>query len=146
MPSLLSAADINSFTGDFQNLFDTFKRDITIYKEPKKTISNVNLDSYHGYGESAQKTNITYTSVSQVHQAVVSYKDRQDAEEIASVGLIYFAGDARIKVDSITKEYIKNGKTEKIVIDGKVFNLLTEDAVKNFFGVKLYVFHLQATK
>lgn len=146
MPSLLSAADINSFTGDFQDLFDTFKRNITIYKEPKKTISNVNLDSYHGYGESAQKANITYTSVSEVHQAVVSYKDRQDAEEIANIGLMYFAGDARIKVDSTTKEYILNGKTEKILIDGKAFNLLTEDSIKNFFGIRLYVFHLQATK
>lgn len=146
MASLLSASDISSFTGDFQSLFDTFKRAIIIYKEPKKVIQNINTNSYHGYGEPAQKTNLTYIPVYETHQGVISYKDRQDAEEMGGVGLMYFAGDARIKVDELGRDYIRNGKTEKIVIDGKDFNLMTEDSVKNFFGLKLYVFHLQSTK
>lgn len=146
MASLLTAADITNFTGDFQDLFDTFKREIVVYKEPKKVIQNINIQSYHGYGDSAQKTNFTYLPVSGTHQAVVSYKDRQESEEMGGVGLMYFAGDVRIKVDEEAKNYIKNGKTEKIVIDGKDFNVLTEDAVKNFFGLRLYVFHLRYTK
>lgn len=146
MASLLTAADITNFTGDFQDLFDTFKREIVVYKEPKKVIQNINIQSYHGYGDSAQKTNFTYLPVSGTHQAIVSYKDRQESEEMGGVGLMYFAGDVRIKVDEEAKNYIKNGKTEKIVIDGKDFNVLTEDAVKNFFGLRLYVFHLRYTK
>lgn len=146
MPSLLSALDISSFTGDFQDLFDTFKREILIYKEPKKVIQNINMNSYHGYGEAAQKTNFTYVPVFEAHKAVVSYKDKQEAEEMGGIGLMYFAGDVRIKVDEDTKNFIRNGKTEKITIDGKDFNLLTEDSIKNFFGLKLYVFHLQQTK
>lgn len=146
MASLLSSTDIASFTGDFQNLFDTFKRDITIYKEPRKVIENINSSAYYGYGDSAQKTNITYTPVFETHKAVVSYKDRQDSEEMGGIGLTYFAGDARIKVDENGRNYIKKGKTEKIVIDGKDFNVLTEESVKYFFGLSLYVFHLQHTK
>ena len=44
MASLVSQDEINVFTGDFQNLFDTFKRSITVFKRPKKvvTASNVN--------------------------------------------------------------------------------------------------------
>ena len=36
--------------------------------------------------------------------------------------------------------------TEKIVIDGKSFNVKTDEAVKYFFGVRRYVFHLKATR
>lgn len=147
MASLISAEDISSFTGDFQDLFDTFKRDILIYKEPKKIIQNINTNTYHGYGEAAQKTNFSYVPVFETHQAVISYKDRQEAGQLdADVGLQYFAGDVRIKVDEAARNFISHGKTEKIVIDGKDFNVLTEDAIKNFFGLKLYVFHLRFTK
>ena len=146
MPSLVSSDEINSFTGDFQNLFDTFKRTLTVHKTPKRVIEQINTDFLHGYGEPADQVNYTYVPVSQDFEAMVLYKDRQDSDEMDNVGLTYFAGDVRIKVDEETKDYIKTGKTEKIVIDGKPFQLMTEESVKYFFGIKLYVFHLQFTK
>ena len=146
MPSLVSSDEINSFTGDFQNLFDTFKRTLTVHKTPKRVIQQINTDFLHGYGEPADQVNYTYVPVSQDFDAMVLYKDRQDSDEMDNVGLTYFAGDVRIKVDEETKDYIKIGKTEKIVIDGKPFQFMTEESVKYFFGIKLYVFHLQFTK
>ena len=145
MPSLVSSDEINSFTGDFQNLFDTFKRTITVHKSPKKVIQQINTDFLHGYGESSDQVNYTYTPVSQDFESMVLYKDRQDADEMDIGNLTYFAGDVRIKCDETTKDYIKDGKTEKIVIDGKDFQLMTEESVKYFFGITLFVFHLQFT-
>ena len=146
MGSLVSATEIDSFTGDFQNLFDTFKRTITVHKSPKKIINRINTDFLHGYGDASDQVNYTYSPVSQDFESMVLYKDRQDADDMENVNLTYFAGDVRIKVDEATKDYIKLGKTEKIVIDGKDFQLMTEESVKYFFGLRLYVFHLQFTK
>jgi hypothetical protein len=146
MASFVTSSETTSFTGDLQKLFDTFKRDIVIYKEPKKVIENVNSSAFYGYGDSAQKTNITYVPVFETHQATVSYKDRQESEEMDGIGLMYFAGDVRIKTDENGKNYIKNGKTEKIVIDGKDFNILTAESIKYFLGLRFYVFHLEHTK
>ena len=145
MPSLVSSTEISSFTGDFQDLFDTFKRVIRVHKTPKRIIKQINTDFLHGYGEPADQVNYTYTPVSQDFDCMVLYKDRQDAGEISETNLTYFAGDVRIKVDQDTRDYIKDGKTEKIAIDGKDFQLMTEESVKYFFGIRLYVFHLQFT-
>ena len=146
MGSLVTASEISVFTGDYQDLFDTFKRAITVHKSPKKIINEINVDFLHGYGEPTDQLNYTYSPVSEDFNAMVLYKDRQAAEDMEEIGnLTYFAGDVRIKVDQDCYDYIKSGKTEKIVIDGKDFQLMTEESVKYFFGFKLYVFHLQYT-
>tara|TARA_B110001454_G_C12674673_1_gene415322 strand:+ start:101 stop:544 length:444 start_codon:yes stop_codon:yes gene_type:complete len=146
MASLVTSSEVEVFTGDYQNLFDTFKRTISIHKAPKKIINQINTDFLHGYGEPADQLNYTYSPVSQDFETMVLYKDRQSAEDMEEVGnLTYFAGDVRIKCDQDCFDYIKVGKTEKVVIDGKDFQLMSEESVKYFFGFKLYVFHLQYT-
>tara|TARA_Y100000593_G_scaffold93138_1_gene186924 strand:+ start:6949 stop:7392 length:444 start_codon:yes stop_codon:yes gene_type:complete len=146
MASLVTQTEIDVFTGDFQNLFDTFKRSITVHKSPKKVISAINTDFLYGYGEASDQANYTYEPVSRDFEAMVQYKDHQEADELGGVSEIrYFAGDLRIKVDEDTKDYIKDGKTEKVTVDGKDFQVMTEESVKYFFGMKLYVFHLQYT-
>ena len=37
MATLLSSTEIAGITGIFGDIFDTFKRDVVIYKEPKKS-------------------------------------------------------------------------------------------------------------
>jgi hypothetical protein len=146
MASLVSTDEISVFTGDFMNLFDTFKRTFTVHKAPKRIIAQINTDFLYGYGEAANQANYTYETVSQDFEGMVLYKDYQESDDLGGVSEIrYFAGDIRIKVDQAAADYIKNGKTEKIVVDGKNFQLMTEESVKYFFGVKLYVFHLQFT-
>ena len=40
---------------------------------------------------------------------------------------------------------VKEGKVEKIEIDGKTFNKITDDKIQNYLGVTFYIFYLQAT-
>ena len=54
-------------------------------------------------------------------------------------------GDVRIKVEATAKDYIKSGKTESIVVQGKTYNVITDDGTREFLGKKYYVFHLEAT-
>ena len=51
-----------------------------------------------------------------------------------------------IKVQSDAREYINNGTTEKIVLDGKNFKLASSDAVKDHFGYALYVYMVEEIK
>jgi len=146
MPSLVSQTEIDVFTGDFQNLFDTFKRPIVVWKEPKKTFTTIENNVYVGYGAESVKTNVSYTPQSGQFQAMIRYTDKQDSENLEPLQLRELAGDCRIKLEKPGRDYIKLGKTEKIVIDGKSFNVETDEAVKYFFGVRLYVFHLKATR
>ena len=55
-------------------------------------------------------------------------------------------GDVRIKVAETCKDYIKgNGRTESIVVQGKSYNVITDDGTREYLGTYYYVFHLEAT-
>ena len=61
--------------------FDTFKREIVIFKEPIKVINNVTSNnSYAGYGESSNQVEFTYVPVSGVFSGIVSYYEDQQSE------------------------------------------------------------------
>ena len=48
MPSLVSDAEKEELQVIFADIFDTFKRSITIHKEPIKTISSVDINFIFG--------------------------------------------------------------------------------------------------
>ena len=61
MPSLVTAEEEKSLTGIFSDIFDTFKRDIVIHKEPKKQITDASLPSFFGYEtDRSNKVNYKY--------------------------------------------------------------------------------------
>ena len=76
MASLVSQEEINVFTGDFRNLFDTFKRTVTIHKAPKKILKNINTDFLYGYGDPAEQANYEYVHVYKDYDCMVSRQDR----------------------------------------------------------------------
>jgi predicted transport protein len=145
MPSLVTEAEKTVFTGDFQNLYDTFKRELIVHKEPKKVVENPNNVLYAGYKPQNQAVT-TFIPQSGVYQGMITYKDIQDANDVSDIGHQYFAGDVRIKVEQDAHDYLKEGRTEGVSIDGNLYRVITSDAVKNFFGFKLYVYHLEETR
>ena len=50
MASLITASSKTDFTTALNDHFDTFKETITVYKEPKKVITNKSKNIYAGYG------------------------------------------------------------------------------------------------
>ena len=52
----------------------------------------------------------------------------------------------RIKVKQDCRDYIKTGRTERVEIDGKSFNVIGDESVKHNFGYTLYVYYLELTK
>ena len=74
---------------------------------------------------------------------MISYKDDQKSDSDVDTGIEFSKGRVRIKVEQEARDYMVNGKTEKVDIDGKSFKLVTDDSLKNYFGTKYYVFFLE---
>ena len=145
MPSLISSTEKSVLTGIFGDIFDTFQRSITVYKEPKKVIEEINLDGVFGYGESSQAANYTYVPVTGVYPAVVRYANDAEYKEVDDVTSNIPFGHATIKVKSDARDYIKNGKTEKITFDDKTFELASSDKVQRFLDSEYYIFLVKNT-
>ena len=117
MPSLISDTEKQKLTGIFTDIFDTFKREIVIHKEPRKVISQVNTASLFGYGDPASSVNYSYEPVSGIFSATIRYDMNQETERLADIPQNISLGNVYIKVQEGAKNYINKGKTEKITFD-----------------------------
>ena len=147
MSSLLTTAQIANATGSLGDHFDTFSRNITIFKAPIAVLSSQSATMYPGYGNISNYDNIqSYTAVYQVFPAIVRFVGEQNSDMIqetktTSPGTAL----ARIKVKQDCKNYIEMGKTEYVLIDDVKFNIHSEVAIRNFLGLKYYEYWIVQT-
>ena len=144
MASLISDQEVENISGIFNDIFDTFKREVVVYKEPVKIIQQINLENIFGYGEPSNQTNYEYTPVYSTVDAIVRYSYNHHFAEIDQ-SVRFPAGDASIKVNKAGRDYIKVGKTEKIEFDGKTFNVDGEEVVARFLNNEYFIFNLKLT-
>jgi len=147
MASFLSAGDIAAFHNDINTHFDTFKRLITVHKTPVKriTISTSNPQMI-GYQTDSVEEQIEYVPESQDFYAIIKYENRTTPDLVEQLQIKTTNPVVSIKVKSDTRDYILNGRTEKITFDNKSFNVITTDIVKSYQGLKYYLFYLEETK
>jgi hypothetical protein len=143
MADLLSNNDKESFKSSILDLFDTFARDITIHKEPRKVIQQMDVNTMPGYGEGSVPENVELVPVSSSFSAMINYGDKQSTKTEGMAGVTVPKGQVSIKVKEDARDYIMNGRTERIEFDNKSFNLISRDSVKYHFGLSLYVFYLE---
>ena len=98
MASLISTGEKATLTGIFNDIFDTFKRDIVVYKEPVKTVASINESNLFGYGDASNQVNYTYTAQSGSYEAIIRYADQQQQDYYSDLNGAIAKGDARIKV------------------------------------------------
>jgi hypothetical protein len=96
-----------------------------------------------GYNESSVEENVVLEPRSSTFKAMVDYGDKQSVRTEREAGVNIPVGTVSVKVKSDARDYILDGTTERIEIDGKSFHLTTKDSVKYYFGLKLYVFYVQ---
>ena len=144
MPSLISNTEKSELEVIFKDIFDTFKRTITVHKAPKKIVTDLNVDFLFGYGESAQNQNIEYVPESKDFYATVSYNfSPADATYVQDLNSYLPGTVVRIKVEKETRDYINSSKTEFIEFDTKKFNLVTADIESTFLGITFYIYFLK---
>jgi hypothetical protein len=145
MASLISTTEKAVLTGIFADIFDTFQRSIVVHKEPKKVIQQINLDGVFGYGEYSQAANYEYIPVSSSFPAVIRYANDAEYKEVDEFTSNIPFGHATIKVKGDARNYIKEGKTEKITFDNKTFELASSDKVQRFLDSEHFVFLVRST-
>ena len=147
MADLISTTERAALGSMFNDIFDTFKRDIVIHKEPKKIINQISTSQIFGYGDYSDVINYQYVPVTGVYPAIIKYTDKQTANFVEEINSQTSVGTASIKVKKDCRDFIANGKTEKITFDGKTFNVISDDAVKSFLNATdFYLFQLEVTK
>lgn len=142
MSNLLNSTQITAATGAAYNSFDTYARYITIFREPVKQVM-VDNNQYAGYGESTQ--NIDYTPVSGVYLAKISHGN-QSIKQTVSVPVGIPDGKIKIKVREDAKNFINGGAIMNILVDGQLFNLTSDDGVRNYLGLQLWQYTLERVK
>lgn len=154
MAGLLSNAEISGALAIFESSFDTWSRNITIYKDPLKTeVSPVpsTSDNPFGFGEEQHDPIYTYTVQSGVYPAVIKYFD-VDGNMMSNVPLsaeamIHVYGSiVNIKVKKNCRDFINDGPTERIIIDGKTYLPESDERRQTVLGSDYYVFTLRKTQ
>ena len=144
--NLVTGSILTDFTGAFANHFDTFSHNVTliVFKEPLKII-NAPTEAYFGYSQNQDSSNITYQVVSGSFPALKVFSD-PDKDLFALQSKTRNADSIiTIKVKGDAKDYIINGKNEKIMLDGVTYNDISFYKVQNYFGLKYYYFDLKQT-
>lgn len=141
--NILSQSTINSFTGEFQNHFDTFKSirgPITVNKEPIRVVSRPKAPNF-GYAEPIATD--TYIPVYQNISGIIIYPKDQDQNFFGEGRVAVPNGDVTIKVDINGKNYIESGKNEYFQVEGVKYNQIGESRIQNYFGLRFYYYTLK---
>jgi hypothetical protein len=147
MASLILSAEIAAYQEAVNDHFDTFKRLITVHKTPvKRIIISTTNPQIVGYQTDSVEEQIEYVSQSENFYAIVKYEDKNSQDLVEQIQIKTNNPIVSIKVKNDTRNYILNGKTEKITFDDKSFNVVSTDIVKNYQGLKYYLFYLEETK
>lgn len=127
MSDFLSLAERTSLSADMDMIFDTmsFGRYIVVHKTPQKTLisPSSSSDNQFGFGDNQTEDIYIYTPVTGIFQAMILYRRLMtNTNPLApEINARLNAEDVRLKVRQDCKDFIVNGKTEKIEADGKTF-------------------------
>lgn len=146
MPSLISSNEKSILTGIFNNIFETFARQVVVYKESLKTrIPNNSGAFVFGFGDSQGEDSYVYTEVTGVYPAVIRYQD-QNLIQNMDISQMISNGEVTIKVKKDCRNFINGGKTEKIVFDERTFFIDGDERKQTFLDSEFYIFKLKSTK
>ena len=144
---LLSSTEIASLTGIYNSLFDTFKQEIIVIKEPIRSIvSNSSADLWK-YGDTSNESNYTFTPVSGIFSGLVDNNINPKEVLLTSLEQKGATEVINIQVYSDFKNYVNNGvKVQSIIIKSKNYELISEDLYDPFLNLDVYQYKLKLIK
>lgn len=149
MSDLIPENDKQAFKNAYADFFDTFKKEITVHKEAKKVVSQINTGFLYGYGDVSNQVNYVYQTDSQTFSAIVWYpKKGSGGFEIGGeIRAFIPEGEILIKVGEEAKTYLTSGlSVEKIDILNHSYELVGQEEEINHFFTGYYIFNLKETK
>lgn len=152
MNSFLNQSQIAELTGMFSNHFSTFSSGInnfiTITKTPIQSVLNTSAYTPAGFGiENTNISNTTYSSyITGYYPAMIIYPSDLKSNEFGPLKFELDENQVMIKIQSDAKDFILNGRLEKIEIDGFTYNAELTPKIQNFMGLKFFYFKLTSSK
>ena len=151
MSLLVNPSQINAATGKFSDFFDTFSIGrssyLSIVKEPIQTVNNINNNILFGYGADNQNvTDISYTPQTGIFPAVILYGRNINIDKFVALKFNVDLNTVLAKVREDCKDFILNGKTERVYAEGIPYIPQITPLVQNFFGLRFYYFKLNETQ
>lgn len=144
--SFLNTSEKSWFEGAVDTWFETFKKSITVHKEPIKNIVQNTRNQMLGYEENSNIVDYTYTPRNQTFDAVIMYNPSENLNENSEIKINIADQPVQIFVKEDAKNYIDTDKNEKITFDGKNFNIFSSSIAKHYMNVTYYVYYLRETR
>jgi len=144
--SFISSNDQSWYENAIDTWFETFKKTITVNKEPIKVITQNTTSQMLGYEENSNIIDYSYTPRNQTFDAVIKYNDKENLEENQEIKIKFVDQLVEIYVKKDCADYINTDRTENITFDGKTFNVYSTSIVKHYQNNTYYVFYLRETR
>lgn len=148
--NLIPQRDIDNATGIYRSFFYDMSIGrnsyVTVYKEPIQIINNPTNDNVlPGYNSDAINSDITYQAVSGIYPCVPIYPYKNiNSDKLMQLKFVLDANQVVIKVLQDARDFIVNGKNEKVIVDNLPYTILMDYQVQNFWGDRYYYFKLNA--
>lgn len=152
MASLLTQTEKDSFSQAILDVFDTWKRDIVIWRTPEKVIISSDLNKFNFIlGGNDESSEVSYVPRSGTFQADIFYIDSYIKQQLlrslpqsttnidensSQVRVLKELGSVRITVEKAALEYLKD--FERITFDGKEFAVDSVDRPNGLFTNDIY--------
>jgi len=147
MASLLTSAQKTIFKKGLDDLFDTFKQDIVVYKDAQIEVIDVNQPRMFGYNERVDISNINFVPVTGVFSALVNYNKDQKQSYLNELGNLISKGDVSIKVKSDAYDFIENnGTTLNISINDTLYKILSSESFRRYITPDYYTYYLERVR
>jgi len=159
MSSLLSATEKASMLNTFEQSFDTWSRNIIVYKEPlKQLIAPQPSTQQNAFGFGPEQQNPTYTFIAPVtgiFPAVIRDTDIENSRaQAAGMPLApelisrILASPVSMKVRPDARAFIDKGQTDRIVDikNGETYLLNGHACLQTYQGSEYYIYPLRKTQ
>lgn len=147
MASLLTSTQKAIFQKGLDDLFDTFKQDIVVYKEAQIDIIDVNQPRMFGYNERVDISNINFIPVTGVFSALVNFNSDQKQNYLNEVGNLIPKGNVSIKVKSDAYNFIENnGATLNIAINDTLYKITSSESFRRYITPDYYTYYLERVR
>lgn len=143
--SLLTQSQKDAFVLIAEKHMPTFAQRITIHKEPTQVIASNNINIYPGYKDTSSESNISYIPVNQAFSGLIVKGKTQDPLTPSTLNDRIWQSETLLKVERDARDFILNGKTIKIVTQGKTYDVVSGPIPQNYLGLLYYYFLVQET-
>jgi hypothetical protein len=145
VPSLLTLAQKRQLNAVFDQIHDTFARDIVIFKQGESSLIAIDLDSNYLYDRKKDSKSTIETLEKYTTKARIKYFGEH--EKNAVVGgekdprITFPNADIRLKVDESAYNLITSSK--RIEVDDQLYTLVSDPARTGPFFSSYYVIYLK---